>query len=96
MRRESRGSPDRALGVIVMDPRHAEDGHDRIADVLLDDAAMELNDFAGAVEVAAQHRPDDLRIVAVAKRRRADDVGEQDTYELALLGHGRSLRSSGR
>jgi hypothetical protein len=77
-----------------MDPRHAENSHDRIADVLLDDAAMELDDLSGTIEIAAQHGPDDLWIIAVAKRCRADDVGEQDTYELALFSHPRSVRSA--
>jgi hypothetical protein len=83
--------PDRALGVVVMHAGHAEDRHDGIADVLLDRAAMKFDDLAGAVEVTAQDRPDNFRIVAGAKRSRADDVGEQDADELAFFGHDRSV-----
>ncbi len=42
-----------AQGVLLVDDGHAEDGHDRVADVLLDRAAVALDDLAHAREVAA-------------------------------------------
>ena len=54
--------PDRAQGVVLVQHRDAEDGHDRVADVLLDDAAMTLDDLAHRTEVARQQVPVRLRI----------------------------------
>ena len=48
------GGPDGAQGVVLVQHRNAEDGHDGVADVLLDDAAMALDDVAHLAEVARQ------------------------------------------
>ena len=41
-----------ALGVVLVGDRRAPDGHHRVADELLDRAAVALDDVAGEVEVA--------------------------------------------
>ena len=46
------GGADRAQGIVLVDGRHAEDGHDRVADELLDRAAVSLDDLASGGEVA--------------------------------------------
>ena len=46
--------PDGAQGVVLVQDRNAEDGHDGIADVLLDYPAMTLDDPAHLAEVACQ------------------------------------------
>ena len=48
------GGPDGAQGVVLVQHRDAENGHDRIADVLLNDAPMALDDLAHRIEVARQ------------------------------------------
>ena len=61
--------PDGPLRVVVVQPRHAEDDHDRVADVLLDGPAVLLGDLADALEVPAEDRTDHLGVVVVAERR---------------------------
>ena len=75
---------DRALGVVLVRDRRAPDGHDRVADELLDRAAVALDDLAREVEVARQRVADVLRVALLGERREADEVGEQDADELAL------------
>ena len=48
------GGADRALGVVFLRGGRAPHGHDRIADELLDRAAVALDDVARDVEVARQ------------------------------------------
>ena len=79
--------PHRALGVVVVHARHAEHDHDRVADVLLDRAAVALGDRAHPLEIPGHRRPDELRIVLGAERGRSDGVGEQDGNELAFFRH---------
>ena len=50
---ELESGPDRALGVVLVGRRRAPHGHDRVADELLDRAAVARDDVAGQVEVAA-------------------------------------------
>ena len=86
--------PDRAFGVVLVGDRRTPDGHHRVADELLDRAAVALDDVAGEVEVAGQQLPGLLRVAALRERREADEVGEQDRHE-AALGDGRG-RGPGR
>src|SRR6266511_4085768 len=53
----------RALGVVVMGTRHPEHRHDRVADELLDRAAMLFEDLAQRAEGAAERRTHYFRIV---------------------------------
>ena len=68
-----------------MDGREPEDRHHRVADELLDDAAVALDDRLHALEVAREQRAERLRVDRLAERRRADDVAEEHGYDLALL-----------
>ena len=77
---------DGALGVVLADGRRAPHGHDRVADELLDRAAVPLDDLAGHLEVAAEELADRLRVAVVGEGREADEIGEQDADEPALGG----------
>jgi hypothetical protein len=77
---------DRPLGIVAMGRRHPEHPDDRIADELLDDAAMELDLRARSNEIPAEHPVDVLRVGAFAGRGKADEVAEQGGDDLALLG----------
>ena len=76
--------PDGAQGVVLVDDRHAEDGHHRIADELLDRAAVVLEDGPHLREVPGMT----ARMLlgrAVRRGRRVGDVGEHDRHRLANL-----------
>ena len=77
------GGPDGAQRVVLVDERHAEDGHDRVADELLHGAAVPLEHRPHLVEVADHHAPHRLGIHALAEAREARDVAEQDGHRLA-------------
>ena len=59
------GRPDAALGVVLVGRRGAPHGHHRVADELLDRAAVALDLLARDVEVAAQELADLLRVAAL-------------------------------
>ncbi len=80
--------PDGSLGIVLTGDRRPPDRHDRVADELLDRAAVALDDVARQVEVARQELPGLLRVATLREGREADEVGEQDRYEAALGGHG--------
>ena len=84
-----------AQGVLVVRDRDPEYGHHRVADVLLDRAAVALDDLAHAREVAAHDVAQRFRVEPLAERRRAGHVGEQDGHRLARLA-GRGSRRQGR
>ncbi len=69
---------DGALGVVLVGDGRAPDRHDRVADELLDRAAVQLDDLGRGVEVAAQELADGLGVAVLGERREADEVGEQD------------------
>ena len=68
---------DRPLRVVLVGGGHAEHGHDRIADVLLDDAAVDLDRMLGHAVVLAKHAVDVLRVGAFGERRETHHVAEQ-------------------
>ena len=86
----------RAQRVVLVQHRDAEDGHDCVADELLDRAAVALDDRLHALEVAREQRPQCLRVERLAELGRAGDVAEEHGHRLALLagllrhGEGRS------
>ena len=95
------GRPHRAKRVVLVDDRDAEDGHDRVADELLDRAAVPLQHGAHLVEVAEHHAPHRLRVHALAEAREARDVAEQHRDRLAderfgPLGHVSECRPESR
>ena len=57
-----RGCTHRAQGIVLVGYRDPEDGHDRVADELLDRATVALDDRAQILEVAAHARPHRLGI----------------------------------
>ena len=69
---------DGALGVVLEGRRRAPDGHHRVADELLDRAAVARDDLRREVEVAAQRLADILAVALLGERREADEVREQD------------------
>ena len=54
--------PHRALGVVLVRDRRAPDGHDRVADELLDRAAVALDHRPRGVEVAGEELAHLLRV----------------------------------
>ena len=56
-----------ALGVVLVQRGHAEDGDHGVADELLDGAAVGLDDAPGRCVVAAQEGVDELGVVALGE-----------------------------
>ena len=76
--------PDGPLGVVLVGDRRAPDGHDGVADELLDRAAVALDDLARRVEVADSSSRVFLRVASLGEGREADEVGEQDRHQPPL------------
>jgi hypothetical protein len=66
--------------------RGAPDGHHRVADELLDGAAVAGYHLGGELEVARQRLPDVFGVAFLGEGGESDEVGEEDRYE-AALGH---------
>ena len=79
---------DCPLGVVLAGDRRAPHGHDRVADELLDRAAVAADDLAGKLEVARQELAGLLGVPALRQGREADEVGEQDRDEAAFRDRG--------
>ena len=78
--------PDRAFRVVLVGDRRSPDGHDRVADELLDRPPVQLHDRGGRVEVAAQQLAHGLGVAVLGEGREADEVGEHDGDQAALSG----------
>jgi hypothetical protein len=65
--------------------RRAEDGHDRVADELLERPSVALELRAHQLELWPDRRPDVFRVTAVAETGRVDQIGEEHRHDLALL-----------
>ena len=76
--------PHGALGVVFVRGRRTPDGHDRVADELLDRAAVPADHVPGEVEVGRQQLARVLGVLAFGQRGEPDEVGEQDRDEAAL------------
>ena len=85
---DSQTYPDRPLRVILVGGRHPEDGHDAIADQLLDGAVVALNLFAYSPVVRHQAGPDVFRVGLVGFCGESHQVSEQNGEEPSLLGCG--------
>ena len=78
--------PDRALGVVLPGDGRAPDGHDGVADELLDGPAVALDGQAAGLEVAGKELAHCLGVTAGGEGGEADEVGEQDRDVPALGG----------
>ena len=87
--------PDRALGVVLVRSGSAPDGHDGVADELLDGAAVALDRRARRVEVAGQELPGLLGVAGLGGSGEADEVGEEHRDEAALGGRSARWRGGG-
>src|SRR3990172_5006925 len=74
-----------AEGVVLVDRRHAEDGHHRIADEFLDRAAVALQDLLHRGERAAEDPAHRFRVEMLPDGGGAGDVAEEDRDGLADL-----------
>ena len=82
---------DGAQRVVFVQLRDPEDGHHRIADELLEGAAVALEDRSHRIEVPRHDLSERLGIESLAKRRPVGDVGEEDGNRAAADGHVLSL-----
>ena len=76
---------DRALRIVLVRDRRAEYGHDRVTDVLVDRPLVPLDLAREGPEVAAEDRPQLLRVELLRERRRAGEIREEDGHDLPLL-----------
>ncbi len=76
---------ERAHCIVFVHGRQPEDRHHGVADELLDDAAMALDDRLHALEIAREQRTERLRVERLAERRRTGDVAKQHGHDLPLL-----------
>ena len=90
-----RSRADRTERVVLVDLRDTEDGHHGVADVLLDDAAVKLDNARHLVEVPEHQVAHGLRVERLRERRRVGDVAEQDRDSLSELVLGRTDRLQG-
>ena len=72
------------LGIVLLRDGRAPHRHDRVADELLDGAAVALDHLARHVEVARQRVAHVLGVALLRKGREADQVGEEDADEPPL------------
>ena len=82
-----RGS-DRALGVVLVRGRRAEQRHHGVADELLDRPAAALELGAQTRVVRLEDGAHVLWVELLGARGEADEVGEEDGHDLALLAGG--------
>ena len=75
---------DGALGIVLVGGRRAEERHHRVADELLDRAAVALELGADALVVRAEERLDVLGVERLRACGEADEVAEDDRDDLAL------------
>ena len=71
--------------IVFVRDRDPEDGHDRVADELLDRPAVALDDPPQVFEVPPHARTQRLRIRRLAERGRADEIAEEHGDDLPLL-----------
>jgi hypothetical protein len=79
------GGANRSQCVVLMDGRNAEHRHNRIADELLDRAAVPLDDRLHPLEIPGEERPQRFGVEPLAELCRPGDVTEEDGDDLPLL-----------
>jgi hypothetical protein len=82
---------DGALCVVAVGERRAEDGHDRVADELLHEAAEPFDLDPKALVIAAEDGAHVLRVEGFRARCEADEVGEEDGDDAPFLVLSRSV-----
>ena len=85
-----------ALGVVLVGDRRAPHRHDRIADKLLDCAAVAGDRLAGALEISTLEGAHLFRVAALGKAREAHEIGEKDADEPPLDRGPSRIRGEGR
>ena len=75
-----------------MQHRHPEDRHHRVADELLDRAAVALDHPSRRIEVPAHHLPEAFRIEPLPQSRRPGHIAKQHRDRLTLLARRRHRR----
>ncbi len=86
------GRFDGAEGVVFVRNRDPESGHDRVADELVDRAAVALEHRMHFLEVALHDAANRFRIQLLAQARGARDVREDDGDGFPRLDHKPSVR----
>ncbi len=84
--------PHGTFGVVLSRDGSAPDGHDGVADELLDRAAVPADHGAGGLEVPRQDVANLLGVLRLRERREPDEVGEEHGHEPALGVRGRGSR----
>ena len=87
--------PHGAFGIVLLGGGRPPDGHDRVADELLDGAAVPSDHLGRQVEVRRQQLPHLLAVAALRHRREPDQVGEEDRHQ-ATLRNGRACGGGSR
>ena len=82
---DAQAGADGALRVVLVRDRGAEDGHDRVADELLDRASVALDLLPQPGVVGADAGADVLGVGRFGGGGEADEVAEEDGDDLALL-----------
>ncbi len=83
---------DGAKSIVLVDAWQAEDGHDGVADELLDRRAVAAKDGSHRVEVAAHHLANRLRVECLPELGRALKVAEHDRHRASLFRRGDGRR----
>ena len=89
---EVQGGADRSFRVVLVRDRGAPQRHHRIADELLDGAAVAGDDLAHGVEVAGLEFAHLLGVAALGERREPHEIREEDAHEASLSGGVRGSR----
>ena len=87
------GRADGAERVVLVRDGHAEDGHDRVADELLDGRPVLDEDLAHSRERPAECGAKHFGVVRPGRPARIHDVRKEDGHDLPFLRHGPSLRA---
>ena len=82
------GRPERTQGVVLVADRQAEDGHDRVADELLDRPAMPVQGDPHGLEIAGHDLLERLRVGRPTRQRHGLRIGEHDRHGLAAVADG--------
>jgi hypothetical protein len=79
------GGAHRSQCVVLVRDRHAEDGHDLVADELLHGPAVTLDHRRGALEEPQHQVTQRLRVESARELRERDEVAEEDGDRLATF-----------